>query len=277
MGYVVAQLLKARLGVSPQIGLVGHESNHEALLRGEIDLYIEYTGTALRRMLGLESAPPARTYEIVRDVARERWPVEWLSPFGFNNTYALLIRRADADRLGVRTCTDLVPHAPSLTLGAWDAVIDGDRGLRFAPGGINGLRQAYGVTFRDHRRLPAGYSQAHRALAAGEVDVIVDFPVNPIVHQHDLVDLHDDRGFFSAYHAAPVVRRDFLDGHPGARAVIETLAGRVDNRTMARLNFEVDIRGRNSADVASAWLREAGLLESRAVEDRISAPPGRSV
>lgn len=262
MGHVVAQLLEASAGIRPRIGLAGHETNHEALLRGQIDLYVEYTGTALQRLLGLSAAGPDEVFDVVRNTARQRWPIEWLPPFGFNNTHALLVRRELADGLKVRTCTDLVPHAPSLTLGAEQAFVNSAPNLRFAPGGLDGLRRVYGMAFGGHCGLPPVYGRAHDALAHSEVDVIVDFPVHPTVYQRDLVDLIDDRRFFGAYHAAPVVRREFLERHPTARSLIERLAGRIDNRTMARLNFAVDIEHRSPASVATAWLREADLIES---------------
>lgn len=261
MSHVVAQLLEAFLGIRPRIGLAGHEANHKALLRGEIDLYIEYTGTALRRLLRLPGQHRGEVFDVVRDAARRRWPVEWLPPFGFNNTYALLGREY-VEGLRVRTCTDLVPHARSLTLGAVRAVLDSEPDLRFAPGGVDGLRRAYGLAFGTHREVPPVYGRTYRALADGEVDVIVDFPVHPTVHERDLVELIDERAFFGAYHAAPVVRREFLDAHPDARQLIERLAGRLDNRGVARLNFLVDVERRSPADVAAAWLREAGLVEA---------------
>ncbi len=261
MGYVVAHLLEAELGIRPRVGPAGHEANHEALLRGDLDLYIEYTGTALRRLLQLDLVPPRLVFSVVREAVGRRWPVEWLPPFGFNNSYALLMRRGHAAVLGVRTCADLALHAASLTLGAVGAVVDSDADLRFAPGGVNGLKRVYGLTFRDYRRLPSGYGEGHRTLAEEGVDVLVDFPVHPAVHQHDLVELTDNRDFFGAYQAAPVVRRDFLERYPGAREVIGRLAGRLDNRTMARLNFAVEVEGLPSAAVALAWLQEARVLD----------------
>ncbi len=272
MSHVVAQLVEAYLGVRPRIGLAGHEANHEALLLGRIDLYVEYTGTALRRMLGLPPVPPDQVYRTVRDTAAARWPIRWLPPFGFNNTYAILMRRAHAERLMVRACTDLVRHAPSLVLGAGDAVIRSDPDLRFVPGGVNGLHRAYGLTFQEYRTLPSSYGRTHRALAHSQVDVIVDFSVHPTVHEHDLLELVDDRSFFGAYHAAPVIHCQFLQQHPQARPVIERLAGLVDNRTMARLNFEVEVRQRPTAEVAAAWLRESGLLGKPGGGDQASAP-----
>lgn len=252
---MVAQLIERTVGVRPRVGGSGHETNHEALVRGEIDLYVEYVGTALRRLLGV-GLPRGDAFQLVREESGRRWPVVWMPPFGFNNTYALLLRRADAQRLQVRCCSDLVHHAPSLVVGAIEPAVRGDPTLAFAPKGVLGLQEAYGLTFRAVRALPPEPGLSHRALAEGEVDVLMDFPVHPAVWAHDLVEVEDDRRFFSDYRACAVVHRAFLERYPAAQVAIERLAGRIDNRTMVRLNFEVEVCGRSVQEVARDWMRE---------------------
>ena len=132
----MAQLLEQTIGIQARVGLAGHEPNHAALITGDIDLYADYLGTALRRYLGLQPRrSAAATYRAVRDAARRRWRIEWLPAFGFNNTYAVIVPAALAQRLQLQRVTDLVAHAPHLRLGATEEVLAPGSNVSFAPGG----------------------------------------------------------------------------------------------------------------------------------------------
>lgn len=262
MGHVMAQLLERSLGIHARVGLAGHESNHEALLRGEIDLYADYVGTGLRRYLGLTPVRGARaTYRAVRDGARRRWDTHWLRPFGFNNTYAVILRAADARAWQVGRVSDLARRASEMRLGAAHTFLADDPTFRFAPGGYAGLRHAYGaaLAFQQAIVIPREEGAPYDALADGRVDAIVDFPLNPRMVARDLVELRDDRRFFAPYHAAPVVRGAFLRAHPEAAAVLDRLAGQIDNPRAARLNHAVDLEARPAEQVAAEVLAALGL------------------
>src|SRR5262245_2067400 len=114
----MAQAISSQITIEGdlKVGFDGHESNHEALLRGDLDLYADYTGTALRRYLNLAPLPREQVYPAVRAAARQRWNVVWLEPFGFDNTYGLIMSSADAARLGVRRISDLAGYAGRLSL-----------------------------------------------------------------------------------------------------------------------------------------------------------------
>ncbi len=256
----MAQLLERTLGVQARVGLAGHEPNHQALLDGEIDLYADYLGTALRRYLGLTPRPgAAATYRAVRDAARERWGVEWLPAFGFNNTYAVIVRRHLARIWGLRRTSDLAHHAAQLRLGGTAQFLTSDPRLTFAPGGLDGFRGAYDLAFGRAIELPAAYGATFDALGADVVDAVVDFPVNPRLVSLDLVELRDDRRFFAPYFAAPVLRGAFLAAHPDVRAVLERLAGRIDNRRAAQMNHAVEMEGRQAEAVAADLLQELNV------------------
>src|SRR5690242_2993455 len=140
MGHVMAQLIEQSMGVQARIAYAGHESNHSALLAGEIDLYAEYLGTALRRYLGLTPVRDAEaTYRLVRDASRERWGLEWLPAFGFNNSYALIMHARRAAELGIGSISELLPHAARLRLGGIEPMLTGDPKITFAPGGYAAL------------------------------------------------------------------------------------------------------------------------------------------
>src|SRR5262245_65989707 len=114
----MAQAISSRIIIEGglRVGFDGHESNHEALLRGDLDLYADYTGTALRRYVNLAPLPREQVHPAVRAAARERWNVVWLEPFGFDNTYGLIMRTVDAARLGVGRISDLGAYAGSLNM-----------------------------------------------------------------------------------------------------------------------------------------------------------------
>lgn len=257
MGHVLALLLED-CGLRPRIGLDGHESNHEALLRGVLDLYVEYTGTALRRLLHLGPVPRDRVIETVKREAAARWDLIWLPPFGFDNTYGVIVGRRLAGTFGLARISDLGPHAAGLRLGARAALLGTAPESRFAPGGYDGLRQVYGLRFARLQLLADEAGATFEALRRGDVDVVVDFVVHPRIVADGLQVLHDDRGFFPAYEAAPVSRGTFLRANPEAAEAIARLAGRIDNLTAARLTYRVEVEGADPRDVAKAFVTELG-------------------
>lgn len=256
MGHVMAQLLERTTGLRVRVGLAGHEANHQALLSGRIDLYADYLGTALRRYLEL---PPVRgvsaTYRAVRDAARARWGIEWLSAFGFNNTYAVILRRELAKSLGASRVSDLAQHAAKTRLGGTAQFLTSDAKLTFAPGGWQGFQRAY-FGFGATAELPAEYGATFEALGNDQVDAVIDFPVNPRMISLDLVELRDDKRFFAPYFAAPVVSGAWLAEHPEARTILERLANTIDNRRAARMNHAVEMGYRDPEDVADELLQE---------------------
>lgn len=237
-----------------KVGFDGHESNHEALLRGDLDLYADYTGTALHRYLKLAPLPRAQVHPAVRAAARARWNIVWLEPFGFDNTYGLIMRAADASRLGVRRISDLARHADRLRLGGTAQFLSDHPPMTFAPGGCTGVSAVYGFRFGQAHTVASEYGASFDTLGRGEVDVLADFVVNPRIVAHDLIELEDDREFFAAYHAAPIVRGDFLGQHPNVQPILERLAWRIDNRRMAGLNYAMEFAGRDPAELAAEFL-----------------------
>ncbi len=157
MGHVLALLTERHLGVRARVGFDGHESNHEALVRRDLDLYIEYTGTVHHRFLGLPHAPRDRVYEIVRTEARARWDLEWFRPLGFDNTYGVVLPAETAQDLGTGRISDLRAHVGALRLGAVSAFFTGGPETRFAPGGHAGFGRTYGFAFPQEFPIPPEY------------------------------------------------------------------------------------------------------------------------
>jgi len=230
--------------------------SHGALVNGEIDVYPEYTGTALTAVLDAPVvSDPDEAYAIVSEQYASRFNLVWLDPFGFNNTYALTMRRADAEQKSISSISDLAPVAGQLSAG-WTSEFS-ER-----PDGYPGLADRYGFRFGTVRDLDA--SLMYQAVADGEVDVISAFATDGRIAAFDLKPLEDDRGFFPPYYAAPVVRSATLEEHPELRGILNQLAGRISDAAMQQLNFEVDQNQRSPAEVAREFLETQGLLQTAA-------------
>ena len=252
-----AQLLEARgFAVERRPGLGATEIAFRALQSGAVDVYPEYTGTGLLAILNQQPTGDAR--DVFTRVAREfeqRWGVHWLPPLGFENTYAIAVRRETAQRFGLRTLSDLARMAPRLRAGfSPDFVGRAD--------GLPGLQAAYGLRFGGVRSLLQ--SVKYRALAEGEVDVIDGYSTDGLIARYDLVVLRDDREFFPPNEAAALVsRRLAADGN--AVAALAMLSGRLDEARMRELNQRVEAGGEDVARVARDALREIGLGTPAAV------------
>jgi len=254
---LMAQLIESRtdLNVRRKLNLGGTMICHSALTRGEIDLYAEYTGTALTAILKQPVvSDPQQVYATVRQAYAERFQCEWLAPFGFNNTYTLTVRGTFANREGVRRISDLEPLAADLEAG-----FTAEFAVR--EDGYPGLRKTYGFGFGRTRDMDPGLM--YQAVAREEVDVICAFATDGRIAAYDLQTLEDDKGFFPPYYAAPVVRRDTLADHPEIRAALAPLAGLLDDETMQRLNLEVDEKKREPADVARRFLVSGNRIPSQ--------------
>jgi osmoprotectant transport system permease protein len=259
---MMAQLLEARgIGVSRRPGLGATEVAFGALRTNAIDAYPEYTGTGLLVILGESPQPdPHAVFARVQRAFDERFGVRWLPPLGFENTYAIAVRRETATRYGLRTLSDLARVAPQLTAGLTPDFIG-------RPDGLPGLRRAYGMRFRDVR--PLAQALKYRALASGAVDVVDGYSTDGLIDRYGLVVLEDDRRFFPPYEAAILVGARLRRDNPAAVAALSELSGRLDVQTMRRLNARVEVRGEPVATVAGAALRDLGL------SGRQSAAAGR--
>jgi len=240
--------------VTRKLNLGGTMICHEALIAGEIDMYPEYTGTALLAILK-EKAPfgdPDRVYTLVAEEYRKRFSLEWLGPFGFNNTYALAVRPTDAKEKKWDMISDLSRDADGLRAGFTAEFSE-------RPDGYHGLRKKYGLSFGSVIDLDPALM--YDAIRNGEVDIITAFSTDSRIRGYNLKLLKDDLGYFPPYHAAPVVRAGVLGQYPEIKKALAPLAGLINEDTMQELNFQVDQEKNRVADVASSFLREHGLLK----------------
>ena len=257
---LVAQLIERHtdLRVERTFGLGGTGVCHAALVAGELDIYVEYTGTALLNVLKHEVRTNADdVYQIVAKAYRERFELEWLPPMGFNNAYAITVRATHADEHGWQAISDLGNVADRLSAGFTAEFME-------RPDGYPGLRRAYGFDFGRTADLDPGLM--YKALADGQVDVICAFATDGRIAAYNLRVLLDDSSFFPPYDAAPVIRSALLRDHPEVRHALAALAGTISDQTMRKLNYAVDEMGRKPSSVAGEWIesRTVGILQPTA-------------
>lgn len=261
---IFAQLLEARgIDVDRRFGLGATEIAFGALREGAIDIYPEYTGTALAAILGEEMEPDAEAvYRQVAGTFRERWDARWLAPLGFENTYAIAVRRETAEELGLATLSDLAREAGRLRAGFTPDFIGRSDGLP-------GLRAAYG--FEPAEVLPLLQAVKYEALVESGVDVIDGYSTDGLIARYDLVVLEDDRGFFPPYEAAGLVNGDFWRRRPEAIAALSELSGLLDEERVRAWNRGAESDGDPVTDIARDALVELGLVAPDAREVAESA------
>ena len=258
LGEMFAQLLEARgIAVERRLGLGATEIAFQALRTGAIDVYPEYTGTGLLAILHEEpAADPREVYARVAREFRRRYGARWLAPLGFENTYAIAVRRETAESLGLRTLSDLARESPSLRAGLTADFIG-------RPDGLPGLARAYGLRFREIRALLPAVK--YEALAQGAVDVIDGYSTDGLIAKYDLAVLEDDRRFFPPYEAAALAGPSLGETVPAAIAALGELSGRLDVRAMRRYNRRLEVDGEPVAAVAAGALRDLGLVGAASV------------
>jgi osmoprotectant transport system substrate-binding protein len=253
LGELYAQLIEAAgHPVRRRLSLGGTDIAMAALTRGEIDLYPEYTGTAL--LVVLKAAPrgdAAQTFNFVKAEYERRFACTWLDPAPMNNTQALATTRAIAARFGLRTLSDVAVKAPQLRLGAVP---------EFAkrPDGLPGLRRAYGgFNFKEIRLIDFGLK--YQALLAGDVDIVVAFGTDGAIVANDLVVMEDDKHLFPPYQVAPVIRLEVIRARPELAGILNRIAPLLTDTTMRTLNNEIDgTQKREPADVARDFIKTHG-------------------
>lgn len=249
---IIAQMLEARgVRVERQLELGGNLP-HDALVAGRIDLYPEYTGTAYTAILNHPPiTDPRAVYEQVKREYADKFNVELSPPLGFENTFAILVRGAEARKLNLKTISDAVPHAVR-----WRAGFGQDFMSR--ADGYPGFSKAYGLKFADQPR-EMDLSLTYIALSSGRVDLIAGNSTEGRIAALDLVQLEDDRRYFPPYEAVYLMRRDLLTRVPVVSEVIAKLANAISTEEMRRLNYEVDANKRGQAEVVREWIKGKGF------------------
>ena len=254
---IYAQMLEQQgFNVIRKLNLGGTPVAHTAITKGEIDLYPEYTSTALLTVL--KQKPIQDPQEIFNKVKREyeqQFQLTWLQPAPFNDTQALAMTQAGSDKYGVKTYSQLAQKAPQLILGGPAEFLEREDGIK-------GLQAAYGgFQFKEIKQLGTG-SLRYQALLSGDIDVVVAFSTDGQIAGEKLVLLQDDKHFYPVYQIAPVVRMDTLQQHPQIADILNKVEPLLTNSVMSGLNWQVDGPDKKEpADVARAFLKENGFLK----------------
>ncbi len=257
--YILAEMLTilieehTDIKVEKKLGIGGGTSNiHPAMLKGEIDIYPEYTGTGWLFVLKEDLiANPDELYQAVRDRYKEEFGIQWLDIYGFNDTYALAVKNDIAKKYNLETYEDLAKVSNQLTFGAEYDFFEREDGY-------NGLKETYGLKFKDTKEIDIGLK--YEAIGSGQVDVINAFSTDGLLKEYDLKVLKDNKNFFPPYQAATLVREETLEKYPELKSVLDKLAGKISEDEMILLNYYVDKEKQDPKDVARDFLKEKGLI-----------------
>ncbi|HEV2177143.1 MAG TPA: glycine betaine ABC transporter substrate-binding protein [Terriglobia bacterium] len=255
LGELVAQEIEARtrLPVERRFYLAGSYICHQAILAGRIDVYVEYTGTALTAILKEPAGgSAAEIYAKVKEAYAQRFHLDVTDPLGFNNTFAIVVRGEDARRLQLRTISDAARYTPQWRAGF---------GYEFMerPDGYRGLAKTYGLRFAAPPRI-MDLGLLYRSLLEKQVDLVAGNSTDGLLAARDLTALDDDRHYFPPYQAVPIVRQGTIRRHPEVLAALEALAGKITDEDMRRMNYAVDGQHRDAKQVVREFLKSNGLL-----------------
>jgi osmoprotectant transport system substrate-binding protein len=254
LGELIAQQIenKTHLPVERRFYLGGTYIAHQSILAGRIDVYPEYTGTALTAVLKQQpSSEPKTVYDRVKSEYERRFRLTLGPPLGFNDTFAIELRGDDARRLHLQTLSQAAQYAPQWRAGF---------GYEFMerPDGYKGLVATYGLRFAAAPRI-MDLGLLTRALKDHQVDLIAGNMTDGLIPALDLFVLADDKHYFPPYEAVPVIREQTLVEHPAIKQALDELAGKISDSDMRQLNYEVDGKKRDLKEVVREFLRNKGL------------------
>src|SRR2546423_3844019 len=250
LGELIAQQIenKTHLPVERRFYLAGSYICHQAILGGRIDVYPEYTGTALTAIL--KQKPEGNREQVFNRVKNEyitRFDLAVGPPLGFNDTFAIEIRGDDARRLGLKTISQAARYTPQWRAGF---------GYEFMerPDGYQGLAATYGLRFAAPPRI-MDLGLLTRALKDKQVDLIAGNTTDGLIPALDLFVLEDDRHYFPPYEAVPIIRQQMLARHPEVKQALDDLAGKISDDDMRRLNYAVDGQHRDVKEIVQEFLK----------------------
>src|SRR6266568_3652453 len=251
---LLAQHIEARTGIPVirKTNLGGTLLVHKALLAGELDLYVEYTGTALTAVLNESpNGDSSAVYNRVKQLYSERYHLEVTEPLGFENTFAMVIRGDDARNLQLQKISDIAPMAPKWRAGVGYEFLE-------RPDGFRGWSGRYNLHFAESPKV-MDLGLIYRALVDHQVDIVAGNSTDGLIDSLGLVALEDDRHYFPPYDAVPIVRQATLARFPQLRAAMADLAGKLTAADIRRLNYAVDAQHQDAAAVVRAFRQSHGL------------------
>ena len=258
-GYILGQMLTelieqdTDLKVNMTTGVGGGTSNiHPAIVKGEFDLYPEYTGTSWEAVLKKEGSYDESKFDELQKEYKEKYNLEYVNLYGFNNTYGLAVNKDIAEKYNLKTYSDLAAVSNILIFGAEYDFFEREDGYKE-------LQKVYNVDFK--KKIDMDIGLKYQAMKDKKIDVMVIFTTDGQLAISDVVVLEDDKKMYPSYRAGTVVRSEILSKYPELKVVLEKLNNILDDKTMADLNYQVESEGKKPEDVAREYLQEKGLLE----------------
>ena len=260
-GYILGQMLTelieqdTDLKVNITNGVGGGTSNiHPAIVKGEFDLYPEYTGTSWEAVLKREGSYDESKFDELQKEYKEKYNLEYVNLYGFNNTYGLAVNKDIAKKYNLKTYSDLAKVSNNLIFGAEYDFFEREDGYKE-------LQKVYDMNFK--KKIDMDIGLKYQAMKDKKIDVMVIFTTDGQLAISDVVVLEDDKKMYPSYRAGTVIRSEILSEYPELKPVLEKLNNILDDKTMADLNYQVESEGKKPEDVAREYLQEKGLLEAR--------------
>jgi osmoprotectant transport system substrate-binding protein len=249
LGELLAQQIErsTNLEVQRKLNLGGTLVCHQALAAGQIDTYVEYTGTGLTAILKEPASNDSTAvYDKVRAAYKSRYGLEWTEPLGFNNTFAIIIRKSDAQQFNLKTISEAAPQTAHWTAGFGYEFIEREDGYP-------GLAKTYAFQFPMSPRV-MDLALTYKAIADRQVDLIAGNSTDGLIDALGLMVLQDDKGYFPPYDAAPIVRDSVVMNHPEVRTALKELGGKISEEQMRKMNYAVDGEHRDVKEVVKEFL-----------------------
>lgn len=254
LGNMVSELIEAKtyLTVDRKLALGGTQIVFQALDKGDVDLYVDYTGTMFTSLLNYTPTNDADfVYDIVKRDMKSKYNIETLAPFNFNNTYVIAIREDTQKKYDIKNISDMRVVSKDLKFcGTLEFMNRAD--------GIIGLTNVYSLGFRDYVAIDD--APRYIALETKEVDVITAFSTDGLLKKFSLITLEDDKKFFPPYYAVPFIRTDILNKYPEIAEILKNLGDLLNEETMIELNYQVDELQKDPKEVAKEFLIENKII-----------------
>lgn len=245
--------------VEDKTNVAGSDKVRSALVNKDIDVYWEYTGTAW--LMHLQNDEAITNSQVAYDSVKEadaKNGLAWLDYAPFNNTYTIMMRKADSEALNIMSISDLAAYVNTnpgeLSFGA-------DHEFTARPDGLPALEEAYGFKFEGDALKIMDIGIVYKALKEDEVTSGMGFATDGRIAAFDFVNLVDDKDFFPVYNPAPVLRQETLDANPEIADILNKIAAKLDNEAMIQMNYQVDIEEMEPKTVAENWLKDQGLIK----------------
>ncbi len=254
LGELVAQHIENTTGlkVTRKLNLGGTGICHEGIKSGKLDIYVEYTGTAFTAILKQKPISDTKiVYQKLKQEYAQKFGLELTEPLGFENTFAMLIRGEDAQRLQIKTLSEAAKYTPQWQAGFGYEFIEREDGF-------TGLSKTYNFQFATSPKI-MDLGLMIRALVEKKVDIIAGGSTDGLIAKLGLVILVDDKRYFPPYEAMPIVRQETLKKHPQLRPALKQLGGLITAAEMQKMNYQVDGEFRKPEDVAQEFLQSKGL------------------